>query len=346
MDLPVLGIDVGKFEFYCALSVTGQVRTNHFPHSAAGFERLHRWLSNRHVSRVHACLESTGGWSEELATDLHAHGHIVSIVNPLAIKSFGQSELSRTKTDKAEAALIARFCMTMHPTPWEPPSPFQQRLKRLARRRVALDEMRVQESNRLGAPGSSDVRSSIEATLSFLDRQIDEIDGQIRSLIDDDPTLRGKRELLTSIPGIGERLAVTILGELPNISEFRSAKALSAFTGLCPREFRSGKSISASWLSKAGNAHLRRMLYMPAVAAIRCNPILKDFASRLRSSGKHGKQIVAAVMRRLLILAYGVLKSERPFDPDIGCGRRHSHPRVDKQPSRKTILALDAPHGI
>ena len=314
MDLPVLGIDVGKFEFHCALRVKDQVHTNHFPHSAVGFERLHRWLSNRHVSRVHACMEATGGWSEELATDLHAHGHVVSIVNALAIKSFGQSELSRTKTDKADAALIARYCVTMHPAPWEPPSPVQQRLKRLARRRAALDEMRVQESNRLGAPGSGDVRSSIEATLSFLDRQIDEIDSQIRSLIDDDPTLRGKRELLTSIPGIGERLAVTILGELPNLTEFRSAKAVAAFTGLCPREFRSGKSVSASWLSKAGNVHLRRMLYMPAVGAIRCNPILKDFANRLGSSGKHGKQIVAAVMRRLLVLAYGVLKSERPFD--------------------------------
>jgi transposase len=141
VDLAVLGIDVGKFEFHCALSVKDQVLTNHFPHSAAGFERLHRWLSNRHVSRVHACMESTGGWSEELATDLHAHGHVVSIVNPLAIKSFGQSELSRTKTDKADAALIARYCVTMHPAPWEPPSPVQQRLKRLALRRVALDEM-------------------------------------------------------------------------------------------------------------------------------------------------------------------------------------------------------------
>jgi transposase len=191
--------------------------------------------------------------------------------------------------------------------------------------------------------GSSDVRSSIEATLSFLDRQIDEIDVQIRAIIDNHPTLRGKRELPTSIPGIGERLAVTILGELPNLSEFRSAKALAAFTGLCPREFRSGKSISASWLSKAGNVHLRRMLYMPAVAAIRFNPILRDFADRLRSSGKHGKQIVAAVMRRLLVLAYGVLKSEWPFDPDIGCGQRHGR---SKQPSHITVPALDAEYRI
>ncbi|MFY9886662.1 MAG: transposase, partial [Candidatus Cybelea sp.] len=79
--MAVLGIDVGKFEFHCALRVKDQVHTNRFPHSAAGFEKLHRWLSNRHVSRVHACMEATGGWSEELATDLHAHGHVVSIVN-------------------------------------------------------------------------------------------------------------------------------------------------------------------------------------------------------------------------------------------------------------------------
>lgn len=332
MDLPALGIDIGKFEFHCALLVGSKPHSNHFPNSAVGFERLHRWLANRHVERVHACLESTGGWSEELGTDLHAHGHIVSIVNPLAIKSFGQSELSRTKTDKADAALIARFCIAMRPTSWEPPSRLEQRLQRLARRRVALDHMRVQESNRLGAPGSNDVRQSLEATMTFLSRQIDEIDVEIRSIIDNDPTLRGKRELLTSIPGIGERLAVTMLGELPNLSEFRSAKALSAFVGLCPREFRSGRSVSASWLSKTGNAHVRAMLYMPAMAAIRSNPILKAFADRLRAAGKRNKQIIVAVMRRLLIMAYGVVKSGHPFDLEVGCGRRHSLPSYGLAP--------------
>ena len=169
----------------------------------------------------------------------------------------------------------------------------------------------------------SNVRDSIEETLTFLDRQIKEIDAQIRSLISDDPTLRGQRELLTSIPGVGERLAVTILGELPNLSEFRSAKALSAFAGLCPREFRSGKSISTSWLSRSGNSHIRHMLYMPAVSAMRCNPVLKAFADRLRTGGKRGKQIIAAVMRRLLVLAYGVVKSGQPFDPAYGYDRRN-----------------------
>lgn len=325
MALAILGIDIGKSDFHCALSVGKSVRTNHFPNSRSGFSRLRRWLQNRGVDRVHACLEATGGWSDELATVLHQHGHTVSVVNPLAVKSFGQSELSRTKTDKADAALIARFCAAMHPQPWQPPTPAQRRLQQLARRRMALVDMQTQEKNRLEGPGVSEVAASIESTLAFLGEQIEEIDEQLRQLVDDDPTLRGRRELLETIPGVGERLAMTLLGEIPNICEFRSAKALTAFVGLCPREFRSGTSVSASWLSRRGNARVRRMLYMPAVVAMRFNPILRDMAAKLRAAGKRGKQIVAAIMRRLLVIAFGVLRSNRPFDPEYGCGRRQGH---------------------
>lgn len=324
MALAILGIDMGKRDFHCALSADEAVRHKAFPNSKTGFLQLHRWLHNRGIERVHACLEATGGWSEELATNLREHGHIVSLVNPMAIKAFGQSELSRTKTDKADAELIARFCAAMRPAPWDPPSPTQRQLQQLARRRMALDDMRTQEKNRLEGPGIGAVVDSIETTLDFLDEQVEEIDAQMRELIDQDPTLRGRRDLLESIPGVGERLAVTILGELPNIHEFRSGKAVAAFAGLCPHEFRSGTSVSSSWLSRRGNVHLRKILYMPAVVAMRHNPILKAFASRLRTNGKRGKQIVAAVMRRLLVLAYGVLKSGRAFDPQHGCGRRHS----------------------
>jgi transposase len=324
MDV-VLGVDVGKTDFHCALLIDDHSRTNSFPNSRAGFERLATWLRNRRVDRVHACLEATGGWSEELAAFLHERGHQVSVVNPSTIKAFGQSELSRTKTDKADAALIARYCRAMKPRLWAPLSPSQQRLQRLGRRRVALDQMRVQEENRLQGPGIEEVRSSIEATIAFLTRQIEAIDAEIAGVIDDDPTLRGKRELLESIPGIGERVATTLLGELPQMTEFRNGKALAAFVGLCPREFRSGTSVAASWLSKVGNTHVRRVLYMPAITAMRCNPVLAAFATRLRTNGKRPKQIIAAVMRRMLILAYGVLKSARPFDP---------------------ALALDAGHGI
>jgi len=337
MELTILGIDVGKGDFHCALNREGQIRNKRFVNSKTGFAELRRWLRDRHVDRVHACLEATGGWSEELAADLYAHGHTVSLVNPLAIKAFGQSELSRTKTDKADAELIARFCVAMRPDPWQPPSPAQRRLRQLARRRMALDDIRTQEKNRSEGPGVSEVLDSIEATLAFLDEQIDDIDAQMRDLIERDPTLRGRRELLESIPGIGERAAVTILGEMPNISEFHSSKAVAAYAGLCPHEHRSGTSVSASWLSRRGNVRLRRILFMPAVVAMGCNPIIEAFVRRLRRSGKVGKQIIAAVMRRLLVLAYGVLKSGRPFDSRIGCGRRHR--RVLTKSHRKAAVA-------
>ncbi len=319
-----LGIDVGKADFHCALvDGSGKPRSNSFPNSRTGFERLTKWLQNRSIDRVHACMESTGGWSEELGAYLHDLGHLVSIVNPLAIRAFGQSELSRTKTDKADAALIGRYCLAMRPAQWEPPSPAQRRLQRLVRRRTALVEMRVQEDNRLQAPGSDDVRSSIEGTIAFLEAQIVAIDEEIRSLIDGDPTLRGKRELLQSIPGIGERVSTGLLGEIPKLEEFRSGKALAAFVGLCPREYPSGSSVSASWLSKVGNSHVRKLLFLPAITACRFNPVLMAFARRLRERGKRPKQIIAAVMRRLLVIAYGVLKSGRPFNPVLVLDRQH-----------------------
>jgi transposase len=313
----VLGIDVGKADVHCCLIVDERSRTNSFPNTATGYDRLLSWLKNRGVDHVHVCLEATGGWSEELGTFLHDRGHDVSIVNPTMIKAFGQSVLSRTKTDKADAALIARYCATAKPRLWTPPSPSQRRLLQLGRRRASLDEMRVQEQNRLNGPGSTDVRQSLEGHIAFLGEQIVAIDTEIASVIDDDPTLRGRRDLLESIPGIGPRVAATILGELPRITEFRSGKALAAFAGLCPREFRSGTSVSVSWLSKVGNTSLRRVLFLPAMTAIRHNPLLSAWAEGLRVRGKRPKQIVVAAMRRLLILAYGVLKSGRPFEGAI-----------------------------
>jgi transposase len=239
------------------------------------------------------------------------------VVNPLTVKAFGQSELSRTKTDRADASLIARYCRAMNPAPWNPPSEKERKLQQLVRRRSGLLEMLVQENNRLQAPLTEPVHDSINKSIAFIEGQIEEIDDQINSLIDNDPTMRDRRRLLTTIPGIGDRVSSTLLGEIPQIEQFRNGKALAAFVGLCPRERRSGTSISSSWLSKAGNAAVRAVLYMPAICAMRWNPIIAKWSANLKARGKRFKQRVAAVMRRLLVLAYGVLKSRRPFDPEF-----------------------------
>ncbi len=315
MEPTILGIDVGKMNFHASmLFADGKTASKSFPNNATGFEQLAKWISNRKVDFVHACLEATGGWSEALALYLHERGNVVSVVNPHRIKAFGQSEGLRTKTDGVDAALIARFCRSQSPSPWTPPKPAVRALQALVRRRQSLVEMRTQELNRAQGPEvDSAVVQSINELLAHLDRQIEAIDAQIERTIDDDPTLREHRELLESIPGIARRTATTIIGEMPDLAKFRDVKAVAAQAGLSPRHQQSGTNPGRSHLSKAGNAHLRQALYFPAIVAIKCNPTIRSFAGRLRARGKQPMVIVAACMRKLLTIAYGVLKSGRSF---------------------------------
>ena len=312
--MTVLGIDVGKEHIDCELLDDKRARKK-VTNSVRGFEQLVIWLRHRKVDKAHVCMEATGGWSEELAFFLHEQGHVVSIVNPMQIRSFGQSELSRTKTDKADAGLIARFCAAMHPPTWNPPKPAERRLKQLVRRRRSLVEMRTQEQNRLESPGTDNVRNSIVKMIAAFDDQIQELDAEIKATIDDDDDLRGKRNLIESINGIGPITSSTILGETPHIDNFRSSKALTAFAGLCPQIRQSGSSVSSSRTTKIGNRAIRKSLYMAAIAALRTNAIIRAFADRLRERGKRPMEVIVAAMRKLLVLVFGVLKTGRPFDP-------------------------------
>lgn len=311
-----LGIDVGKADFHCAVLDGQKWHRNSFPNTRKGFERLLIWLRNRRIAAVHACMEATGGFSEALALYLSEHGHTVSIVNAFAVKAFGQSELSRTKTDKADAALIARYAAAMQPAPWEPPNAQERALRELVRRRSDLVVMCTQERNRLEAPGADVTKGSIQQAITFFQEQIARIDREIDELIKNDPDLRGKRELLESIPGIGEQTSAALLGEMPRLEQMRNAKAVVALAGLCPQQRQSGTSLASSRLTHIGRRPLRKLFFMPALAARRCNPHIQRFAARLEARGKTWLQIIVAVMRKLLVLAYGVLKSGRPFDPN------------------------------
>ncbi len=316
VSVEILGIDVGKHEMHAVLLQDDRATSKSVSNSAAGFKQLQSWLRNRKAERVHACLEATGGWSEDLALALHEAGHVVSLVNPMRIKAFAKSEMLRTKTDRIDAALIARFCRTHAPEPWTPPAPEIRALQGLIRRYQSLVQMRTEEQNRLQAPMiASVVKASIEATLAHLDREIARVEREINQLFDRYPPLRRQRELLTSIPGIGETTAARILGEMPNIAEFRDVKAVAAYAGLSPRHYESGSIRWPSRIAKTGNASLRTALYFPAISAMRYNPLLRRFADRLRERRKSNMTIITAVMRKLLTLAYGVLKSGRFFDP-------------------------------
>ena len=161
------------------------------------------------------------------------------------------------------------------------------------------------------------VAKSIQAVIAALDAQIAQVEREIRRHFDDHPDLKRKRDLLTSIPGIGETTAGSLLAEIPHVDRFESAKVIAAYAGLSPRDRRSGTSIHGrSRMCKTGNARIRKALYLPAVVACRFNPALRPVAQRLAAAGKHKMLIIGAVMRKLLVLAYGILRSGRRFDPN------------------------------
>jgi transposase len=268
MSTSVLGIDIAKQKFDIALLLEGKTKHKTCKNSAEGFEALILWLEKQGSQKVHACLEATGNYGEDLATYLHEAGHTVSIVNPARIKGFAQSELIRTKTDKIDAGIIARFCLAMEPGPWSPPSPEIRSLRALVRRVDSLVDMRSQEKNRIGTAHKS-VILLIKEHIVYLDQEIEKIRQQIAELIEQNPNLKQKKDLLDSIPGIGKVTIPIILAELDNLEKFTHVREVVAFIGLAPKETLSGTSIKGKpRLCKIGHARLRKALYMPALVSI------------------------------------------------------------------------------
>lgn len=320
-----LGIDVSKKTFDVAL-LCDESKPLHkvFANDAAGHNQLVAWLGQHTSDAVHACLEATGTWANDLAHVLQNAGHTVSVVNPARIYAFSKSRLKRTKTDKADALLIAQFCQMHRPPAWTPLSPQVQQLQGLVRRLEHLEEMCLMEENRLASGGICDeVQESLEEHVAYLGQQIEKTRRQIREHIDQHPDLKDQAQLLESIPGIGAATAALLLAELGDVSLFDNARQVAAFAGLVPRIRESGTSVRGrSRLSKVGSSRLRKSLYFPAITALRFNPLIKSFGLRLSAQGKSKMLIIGAAMRKLLHLAYGVLKSKRPFDPAFSA---HSH---------------------
>lgn len=312
----VLGIDIAKRKFDCALLVTEKFRTKVFSNDASGIEACLAWLARHAPASVHACLEATGPYAQAVAEALFDAGHTVSLINPARSHAFAQSLGLRTKTDAVDARTLARLCAAISPEPWVPAPLSVRELQQLVRRLDALVQMHTQESNRLAVAHEA-VRGSIEESLAFLNQSIAAIKEAIARHIDEHPDLKAQRALLDSIPGIGHTTSAWLIAEL-NAKHFTSARSAAAFVGLTPAHRLSGSSVQGKpRLSKRGNAQLRKALYWPAITAMRCNAIVQALAQRLRERGKHTMVIIAAAMRKLVHIAFGVLKSGKPFNPDL-----------------------------
>lgn len=311
----ILGVDIAKKKFDVALLVNEKLKHKVFTNTQEGFSELTLWLKKHGVDRARVCMEASSTYGDELATYLHDAGHLVSIVNPARIKGFAQSELLRTKNDKVDAGVIARFCAKMRPHSWAPLPPEIRKLQALVRRIDALMRMRTQELNRIETTHET-VASSVREHIAYLDREIAALKKEVSGHIKNDPNLKTKRDLLRSIPGIGEATIAAILAELALFEKCDRVQKVVAYIGLAPKEFASGSSIKGKpRICKMGNARMRKALYMPSLVAMQYNPVIISFSQRLMTRGKNGKVIVCAVMRKLIHIIVGVLKSGRPFDP-------------------------------
>ncbi|MCQ8115921.1 IS110 family transposase [Methylomonas rosea] len=313
-----LGIDVAKAKLDCALRLpNGKFRAKVVPNSLEGFTVLSTWLAAQKADSVHVCMEATGIYWEDVAQHLATAGLTVSVINPAQIKAYSASRLTRSKTDTVDAKLIADFCAERQPLAWQARSEAEVALRALVLRLDALQTMRTQESNRLLVAREA-VRKDIQQHLDWLDTAINQLIEAINDHIDHHPDLKQQRELLDSIPGIGERTSAIILAFYADTSRFANSRQAAAFAGLDPRQYESGSSIKGKpRLSKVGHAFLRKALYMPAMVTLYKTAWGKQFRSRLAGAGKPNKLIIGAMMRKLIHVAFGVLKSAKPFDSAI-----------------------------
>jgi transposase len=315
-----IGIDVSKAVLdLCLLRESGKPLFQRFANDAGGHAKLLAWTRQQstHASR-RFCLEATGSYSEAIALYLHEAGESVSVINPAVIK-YSSPEGAANKTDKAAAHKIAQFMRLHQPEAWRPPSPQMRELIGLVRHLDDLITEQARIKGRLSNPGLvAPVKQSLTALHEALSEQIQSIEAQIDHHIDDHPDLKRGFELLDGIPGIGKITAQRLLAEMPPADDRHSAQSAAAYAGLSPKEHRSGTSVHRpTRISKAGNKHLRRALYMPALSAMKHNPRVRALVERMRAARKPAMAIVAAAMRKLLMIAYGVLKSGQSFTAEI-----------------------------
>lgn len=322
VEMKHVGVDISKKSFHIAVFLGEKQLNKAFDNTEAGHRELQTWLLKKGVSQSegHICMEATSTYYEKLAIALADAGWRVSVVNPLQIKAFAESRMVRQKTDRADAHTIALFCAQQEPAQWSPPSRETRELQRLLARMEAVQGMRVQEMNRLHeAEGVA--KESVERLLASFDEELRLLKKQVDDHIDRHPGLKEPTTLLKTIPGVGDTVSAYMTAWLP-VRRLDDVRAAAAFVGLTPKSRESGTSLRGkTMLCKMGHSRLRKLLYMPAMNAMRSNPAAKALAERLREAGKPGKLILGAIMRKLVHWIYGVLKSGRAFDVNLALAR-------------------------
>ena len=324
----VAGIDVAQKELVVTLGrmyIDTDVELyayKTFSNDQKGFASLQEWVKKQSDLTIpfHYVMEATGVYHEKLAYHLSDHGAIVSIVLPNKISNYARTLDVRTVTDKSASQAICKFGLERKLDEWQRPSKVFRDLRSLTRERDQLIAERTVLKNQLHAEQSEAFPSAqgilrLNQRLELLDKQEKQIQSEVAAYVKQDKQLQASLLLLTSIPGIGKLTAIIILAETNGFELIRNKKQLVNYAGLDVKEKQSGTTVKGKpKISKRGNRHLRKSLYMPSLAAIRTDERFKTFFARLVS--RHGIKLKAgvAVQKKLLELTYIVWKTQKPYD--------------------------------
>jgi transposase len=266
-------------------------------------------------------MEATGSYWVTLATTLSQRGFAVAVINPDQAHNFAKALLQRGKTDASDARTLAQLAATLQPTPWTPPPAIYTELQQRLAERDAVIALRQQVRNQLHALEHLPVvvpavRIRMETLLATFEQQIAAIEREIAQVLQQDANWAASAALLLSITGIGLLTAAWLLVATLNFTTCADAEAAAGYAGLTPQAKRSGTSVRGrERIGHSGHKRLRTALYMATLSAARRNPLIKAFYDRLRAAGKPPKVARCAAARKLLQLAWAVVRDQRAFDP-------------------------------
>lgn len=331
----VVGIDIAKDTFVACfgrIDVAQHLRFHKeasFANTAAGFADLLAWTARLQAAAAPLwfVVEATGVYYEALAYFLADKQQSLSVLLPNKVKHFAQSTEQKSKTDQLDARLLCRLGLERALPAWQPPTPALRQLRALARERHSLTQQAARlktQRHAYEAGYQPDARTldRLNDRLHLLAQQLKAVDKDLAALLQNEPELARKLDLLAGVPGIGLTTAIVVVAETSGFALVANERQLASYAGLDVVERQSGLRAGPTRISRRGNVRLRTALYLPAVSSLRFNPQQAAFYARLRERHPSGKPGVVAVMRKLLLLCYALWKNDCPYNPQYHPAQR------------------------
>jgi len=303
-----VGVDVGKGQLDLYLLERDRALT--VPNEEHAILTLIRVLGRYRIERI--VIEATGRLEQPFVRAALAAGLPVIVVSPLKVRRFADAIGQLAKTDAIDARLIAQFAAAVKPIARRPSDANAQAIKDLVVRRRQLTSLRTMEKNRRHVM-PQELKSGIDRIIKTLNRELKRLEQLIEYAVDQHAASRHKRELLTSMPGIGNSVATTLIGDLPELGSL-NRREIASLTGVAPFNRDSGK-LHGKRRIRGGRAHSRTALYLSAMVATRFNPDIKRFYDRLVSAGKHKKVALTACIRKIVTALNAMLRDNSPWQP-------------------------------